>query len=106
MPGVGGGSHEGQRELGDDAGETSLLAHTHFVQRVCVTPGGGVIHYDGAKGDVVYPIFVNEAAYSCATDVDSNPREGFWTAEWAKPPEPPKAVVNEILIPAPKGDSP
>lgn len=31
-----------------------------------VTPGGGVIHYDGAKGDVVYPIFVNEAAYYLA----------------------------------------
>ena len=31
-----------------------------------VTPDGGVIHYDGAKGDVVYPIFVNEAAYYLA----------------------------------------
>ena len=31
-----------------------------------VTPGGGVISYDGAKGDVVYPIFVNEAAYYLA----------------------------------------
>jgi len=31
-----------------------------------VTPGGGVIKYDGAKGDVVYPIFVNEAAYYLA----------------------------------------
>ena len=28
-----------------------------------VRPDGSVIEYDGMCGDVVYPIFVNEAAY-------------------------------------------
>ena len=28
-----------------------------------VRPNGSVVVYDGSHGDVVYPVFVNEAAY-------------------------------------------
>ena len=35
----------------------------HTGEHMFVTPDGRVITYDGASGDVVHPVFVNEAAY-------------------------------------------